>query len=1309
MALKNISRKKIERRKTVFILSCIVTFLTVYSLVLPAITIDYDTAEEDNGIFLNENIETNNADQNISDNGNAENDIDLIEDTEHVEPENINNIIYDSGPLYPAAVFSECFEDVLVYVEAPEGAFPENTKLVIREANDISLEDNISDVVERKNISSYKAVDIAFVYDGIEIEPLQAIKVSITSSFISEKTEDPLLVHIDNDGNAKEISTQTLDQKDIDSISNNDDIQDLINSNDAIEEISKENTLSFESDSFSVYVLVYTVDFHYEVDGKSFDYSMDGGNAIALSELLDVLNVLEDSENDRDIHDFINDIESLSFSDESLVKILPVETDCTYQELIDQYDLDVEYSSSLSDEDIESLKNKQFNEGDYVLISLRPFDSEELLTISLNNGEQLEIRVTDFMPDPNAHDSGSAENTIMNSDEYADVIGDGITIKLFDYTATVNGNDVDGVWGSSVTQDQLRSGTGVNQGRTLLFTGSGMNNNDSVSEYNRFKGSKDGGLYYSSVIIPGIVDNKLGSDNYPALSSGTKEWQQKDNAENGSLGYLFGAGTQDGVVTYSGAGGNGLTGLLQKNEDGYYYYSSESNYARLNSDQTQIQLYTDTYKKAASTSGDTRAKTEGIGFFPFTNYDSTKIEEKGPNDGGTYYNHQFGMSLSATFVYPEDGYLPNANGEPDTSKPMEFEFSGDDDVWVFVDGVLVLDLGGVHSPIRGNINFATGQVKTYPYNSQGTETETIQLNNFYDKIKAVNGQDFDKTPYSEHRIDFFYMERGGCDSNCSLSFNLLTKRPDQKYGNLDFNKTDENNHPVDGAEFKMFVDETCQTPLMFKDGEVIRIAVATSSDGHVSFSHIPVGNYYMKETVTPDGFVPNDTVYKVTIKDSDSADTSTIIPLDGSSSAPINQIINKKPPKIKVTKEWKDFFGKPSDYNGTLDLVLVQWVHSDDTPYHVAVDYKYDGTGEGHGADQGISTHSFAKEGMGSGNVTIYWKYNQWTEPQRIVITDQFGNHYENCIVQNGTAGQKGGLGKAIINDVSQDLQLTVLMYNYGWEGYDAANTNEIEFSGKISSDYEKTGGEKSITLGEEKVWSKEFEVIGDGLLTNESEKIPASYNNKKCFYTIEERSVPEGYSLISISSEKISEGVLTAVNKTSFIDITLEKTDKYNGSLKLNGASFVLKQLDPEKTGNIDIRVIDGGKILEGITSGEGENKGKLIFEGLENGYYQIKEKSAPAGYILSDDATFYFRITETGIEMLKKDEAKPAKEWDIISNTPSVSFDNTSVKVLNEPGKELPHTGGKGTLIYRTLGLGLIVLTGLYFIKEKRRFDRG
>ena len=86
MELKNFSRKKIERRKTVFILSCIVTFLTVYSLVLPAITIDYDTAEEDSGIFLNENIETNNTDQNISDNRNIENDIDLIEDTEHVEP-----------------------------------------------------------------------------------------------------------------------------------------------------------------------------------------------------------------------------------------------------------------------------------------------------------------------------------------------------------------------------------------------------------------------------------------------------------------------------------------------------------------------------------------------------------------------------------------------------------------------------------------------------------------------------------------------------------------------------------------------------------------------------------------------------------------------------------------------------------------------------------------------------------------------------------------------------------------------------------------------------------------------------------------------------------------------------------------------------------------------------------------------------------------------------------------------------------------------------------------------------------------------
>ena len=62
----------------------------------------------------------------------------------------------------------------------------------------------------------------------------------------------------------------------------------------------------------------------------------------------------------------------------------------------------------------------------------------------------------------------------------------------------------------------------------------------------------------------------------------------------------------------------------------------------------------------------------------------------------------YGMTVGFNFIQPEEGKVNN--------NPMVFEFSGDDDVWVFVDGKLVLDIGGFHEAVGGSINFATGEV-----------------------------------------------------------------------------------------------------------------------------------------------------------------------------------------------------------------------------------------------------------------------------------------------------------------------------------------------------------------------------------------------------------------------------------------------------------------------------------------------------------------------------------------------------------------------------------------------------------------------
>ena len=401
-------RKYIQRKKkTLFILSCIVVFMTVYSLVLPAITIDREAVDEDNGIVINDDYTTVSQEENVPDDTSVfERETDCfsntIENTEK-EAKEFNELLKEEqdkekhivdNVSFPAVTFSDSINDTLVHVVATEGAFPEGTIMKIEEVEE-DLSDTLTDAVDNKPIESYKAIDISFFDGDKKIEPRIPIEVSITSSFIAEDQKDPLLVHIDDKGSTDLVTTKEIEDKDIQVINENEGVKDLVENIDQIDEISKDNTLSFESGSFSVYVLVYTVDFHYEVDGKFFDYSVDGGNAIALSELLDVLSVLKDSDNGKDVSDFLNDIESVSFSDESLVKILPVEQDITYEELINLYDLDIEYSSSLSNEDIDSINSKQFHEGDYALISLRPFNSEETLTIVLKDKEKLEIKVTD--------------------------------------------------------------------------------------------------------------------------------------------------------------------------------------------------------------------------------------------------------------------------------------------------------------------------------------------------------------------------------------------------------------------------------------------------------------------------------------------------------------------------------------------------------------------------------------------------------------------------------------------------------------------------------------------------------------------------------------------------------------------------------------------------------------------------------------------------------------------------------------------------------------------------------------------------
>lgn len=213
----------------------------------------------------------------------------------------------------------------------------------------------------------------------------------------------------------------------------------------------------------------------------------------------------------------------------------------------------------------------------------------------------------------------------------------------------------------------------------------------------------------------------------------------------------------------------------------------------------------------------------------------------GSNGGKT--NFYFGMRYDFTFSIG------------DYVGPMNYEFSGDDDLWVFVDGKLALDLGGMHSAYP---DFYTGNTleKNYVdlweflYNAK-TQEQKLALT---DEQKAET-----------HTVSILYMERGGYASTCAMKFvipNVEAKPPvisNIPRANLELAKRNsDTGESIANVGFTLYADAACENPMgieRFTDGE-----------GKVSFKDLYAGTYYLKETAyDKDAYRANETVYKVVV------------------------------------------------------------------------------------------------------------------------------------------------------------------------------------------------------------------------------------------------------------------------------------------------------------------------------------------------------------------------------------------------------------------------------------------------------------
>ncbi len=154
-------------------------------------------------------------------------------------------------------------------------------------------------------------------------------------------------------------------------------------------------SISFITDGFSHFVLSYTVDVHWNVDGQDYELNLKGGDSISLRELITAIHLLGEDATEAEVNEFIDNIADVQFSDPELVWVRLLKKDATVAKIIEVDGLEPQYSDDLSEDEIEALKTKSYDAGEWVLISLKPFTSEEALTITLEDGEEVVIRVTD--------------------------------------------------------------------------------------------------------------------------------------------------------------------------------------------------------------------------------------------------------------------------------------------------------------------------------------------------------------------------------------------------------------------------------------------------------------------------------------------------------------------------------------------------------------------------------------------------------------------------------------------------------------------------------------------------------------------------------------------------------------------------------------------------------------------------------------------------------------------------------------------------------------------------------------------------
>lgn len=398
--------------------------------------------------------------------------------------------------------------------------------------------------------------------------------------------------------------------------------------------------------------------------------------------------------------------------------------------------------------------------------------------------------------DPDPDNAGSGKTYTEKTDT---VSPSSTVINLFDYW--------DGAYRAALMPGWAGQGatTPVNQPASKINVDPATGNSRSLQFVRNSNGSNGLGLVNqytnSEAVRQGIVKNTL-TNGIPTIATGNTLPASSGyaSAENESLAYLFDPTvTQDGKASFSN-----VQGLLSVSDDGYFYYNSQENYAYFNEDTNNFTLY----QQSASA-----GSPYGGQFYPFNPIEKTDTYEN-PQD--QRINHFFGLTLTTRFIQRSDGY---ADDLQNLDSVTTFEFSGDDDVWIFIDDVLVADLGGIHNAASVQIDFHTGLVsingggiaaQTDSSGQQTTEVQgtTISLRDAYraaghsaasdESYWSTNAHGETYANGTSHTLKFFYLERGAGESDMHLKYNLNNVPETSIY------KVDQYGNKISGAAFATY-------------------------------------------------------------------------------------------------------------------------------------------------------------------------------------------------------------------------------------------------------------------------------------------------------------------------------------------------------------------------------------------------------------------------------------------------------------------------------------------------------------------------